>query len=440
MAENVNGGQHMRVGIIGYGSMGKMLLWKFSQAAGLDKENLFVSNRTPEKLKEAEEIATVCGNREAASLSDIVFVCVRPSDLKNVLEEISDALNPDTLLVSLNGSVSFQSIGRITGNKAAKVIPSLTAEIGRSQTLVCFNEKAGAADKENLLGLLKSIGEVIELLENEMGMGSELVSCMPGFIASIFDVICKSAQSHTSIPEDQIVSMVLSTMSATADLMIQNGMSFNDVVNRVATKGGITEEGTKVVYNDFPATADLLFANTLEKRRKTAEAAGKAFSGIHIYFDSDGVLADMKGYMDAHDIPYNPDGVCDKSVDEIMWGKIREIDHFYDKLDPLPGSVELFKELSSKYDCAVLTAVPKEKWGITTSGEDKINWCRRLLGDDVKVHIVYRAQKADFVMSKKDVLIDDLEINIKEWEAGGGTGILFTGAENFDYSKLVELM
>ncbi len=165
----------------------------------------------------------------------------------------------------------------------------------------------------------------------------------------------------------------------------------------------------------------------------------KEFGDIHIYFDSDGVLADMKGYMDAHGIPYNPDGVCDKSVDKVMWGMIRKIDHFYDKLDPLPGSVELFKELSSIYDCAVLTAIPKEKWGITTSGEDKINWCKRWLGEEAKVHIVYRAQKADFAKTKKDVLVDDLEINIEEWEAKGGTGILFTGADSFDYAKLQNL-
>lgn len=35
--------------------------------------------------------------------------------------------------------------------------------------------------------------------------------------------------------------------------------------------------GTKVVYDGFPQTADLLFEKTLEKRRLTAEAAGKSF-------------------------------------------------------------------------------------------------------------------------------------------------------------------
>lgn len=106
-------------------------------------------------------------------------------------------------------------------------------------------------------------------------MGSELVSCMPGFIASMFDVVCESAKKHTSIPDEQIIDMVLNTMSATCDLMLQKDMSFKDVVGRVATKGGITEVGTKVVYDQFPETMDELFGKTMAKRRMTAEASKK---------------------------------------------------------------------------------------------------------------------------------------------------------------------
>ena len=252
-----------------------MLLWKFSEAAKISRQDLLVSNRTEAKLEEAKEIAQIVSNKELASSSDIVFVCVRPVDLKSVLEEIRDTINPDALLVSLNGSVSFGTIRKVIDVKTAKVIPSLTAEIGRSQTLVCFDERV--TDKSVLKDLLSSIGDVIELPEEEMGMGSELVSCMPGFIASIFDVICRAAEGNTSIPKEQIVKMVLSTMSATGDLMLQKEMTFEDVVTRVATIGGITEEGTKVVYEGFPETADLLFEKTLEKRRLTTEIAEKSF-------------------------------------------------------------------------------------------------------------------------------------------------------------------
>lgn len=261
----------MKIGIIGYGSMGKMLLWKFSENGSIAKQDLYVSNRTIEKCEEASNIAQIVSAGELAAACDITFVCVRPADIKVVLDEIKDSVKEGALIVSLNGSVSFEAIGAIIDCPTAKVIPSLTAEIGRSQTLVCYNDKVADRDKVILEGTLSLIGDVIELPENEMGMGSELVSCMPGFIASIFDVICNSAKKHTSIPDEQIVRMVLQTMSATGDLMLQKDMTFEDVVTRVATPGGITEEGTKVVYEGFPETADLLFEKTLEKRRQTAQ-------------------------------------------------------------------------------------------------------------------------------------------------------------------------
>lgn len=267
----------MNVGIIGYGSMGKMLLEKFA-GSGLASGGLYVANRTPEKLAGISGPAVVCGScAELASRSDVVFLCVPPAGMKNVLEGIRDSLKEDSLVVSLNGSITFEQLGTVVKHRMAKAIPGVTAEIGRSQTLVCFNEAADSRDKERLEQLLRPLGGVIELPENEIGMGSELVSCMPGFIASIFDVLCREAGKHTAIPQDQVIQMVLDTMCATGELMIRKQMPFDGVVSRVATKGGITEEGTKVIYEQFPATAAKLFEKTLEKRKRTAERAEASF-------------------------------------------------------------------------------------------------------------------------------------------------------------------
>ncbi len=265
----------MNIGIIGYGSMGKMLFEKF-QAAGYT--NVFITNRTKEKLA-AVSNANICeSNDELASKSDIVFICVRPLDIKDVLENIKNSIKNNTLLVSLNGSVSFSSMEKILNHKISKVIPSVTAEINRSQTLVCYNQLVKEDDKTALKELLQSIGTVIELPENEMGMGSELVSCMPGFLASIFDVICQVSKEHTAIPENQISQMVLNTVSSTVELMQQNKMDFADVVSRVATKGGITEVGSKVIYDSFTPTAQEMFEKTLEKRRQTTLKAEDVFN------------------------------------------------------------------------------------------------------------------------------------------------------------------
>ena len=265
----------MKIGIIGYGSMGRMLLEKFYAVGG---HEIYVTTGTMSKLDGLNEDINICkSSYDTAAASEMVFLCVRPDTLKTILEEIKDAVSPDTLIVSLNGNIRFEQIEKIIRTKTVKVIPSVTAEVDRSQTLMCCNDKVNDADKKTLRELLSCMGNVIELSENELGMGSELVSCMPGFIASVFDVICTSAKKHTSIPEEQIVRMVLNTLTATGELMLEKGMTFGEVVDRVATKGGITEVGSTVIYKNFPGTADELFEKTLEKRRQTAERAAENF-------------------------------------------------------------------------------------------------------------------------------------------------------------------
>ncbi len=41
--------------------------------------------------------------------------------------------------------------------------------------------------------------------------------------------------------------------------------------------GGITEEGTKIIHEQFPKTVSDIFAKTIEKRKITTEIAVKQF-------------------------------------------------------------------------------------------------------------------------------------------------------------------
>ena len=147
----------------------------------------------------------------------------------------------------------------------------------------------------------------------------------------------------------------------------------------------------------------------------------------------DGVLADfdrgVREFCNMEPLPQSED--LPVGYDDELWSKVREAGHFYDKLELIPGAKDLFDYVYNKYEdrCEILTGVPKPRRGITTAGDDKINWVRRLLSEDIKVNIVWREDKPDYCTGKDCVLIDDYELNIREWENCGGTGIRFTTAE-----------
>ena len=150
----------MKISIIGYGSMGKMITEKLTASEQGKIHGFSVANRSKEKLQNVPSGVVVCdSNYDCAAGADILFLCVRPVDLKTVLEDIVPVLSEDAFVISLNGSVSFSMLEKCFAGKMAKVIPSVTAEVDRSQTLVAYNGKVESADKEKLETLLSAFGK-----------------------------------------------------------------------------------------------------------------------------------------------------------------------------------------------------------------------------------------------------------------------------------------
>lgn len=153
-----------------------------------------------------------------------------------------------------------------------------------------------------------------------------------------------------------------------------------------------------------------------------------------IYFDMDGVLADFeRGVKEICGLtPPSQNAKHHKhGDDDEMWKRIKENEHFYDRLELMPEAKAMFDTVYERYGdkCEILTGVPKPKRGITCAGEDKIKWVRRLLSKDIVVNIVLREEKPQFCKGEGCILIDDMERNIRDWNAEGGTGIVHVTAE-----------
>ena len=162
-----------------------------------------------------------------------------------------------------------------------------------------------------------------------------------------------------------------------------------------------------------------------------------------IYFDMDGVLADFeRGVKEICKVtPPSQNAKHHKpGEDDVMWEKIRDNEHFYDLLELMPGAKEMFDVVYIRYGdrCEILTGIPKPKRGIVNAADDKKKWVYRLLSEDVVVNIVYREEKQNYCHGEGCVLIDDMERNIRDWKAAGGTGIVYVSAED-TLNKLKEL-
>ncbi len=152
---------------------------------------------------------------------------------------------------------------------------------------------------------------------------------------------------------------------------------------------------------------------------------------MNIYFDMDGVLADFdRGIQELCGLDPMDQSVRSEEKTEEMWSAVRNVPHFYLKLKPLEEGMEVFRILyeTCPEKVQILSAQPKQKRRIHTAEQDKREWCGQYL-PDIPINITLRKEKPNFA-APGNILIDDYDVNIRQWEKAGGIGILFTGKED----------
>ncbi len=155
-----------------------------------------------------------------------------------------------------------------------------------------------------------------------------------------------------------------------------------------------------------------------------------------IYIDLDGVLADFNSKVREITGKY-PSELTTKE----LWKQLQLVDNFYYSLDIIKGSEEFLDHIwrNSTVLVEILTALPSPSKKLRTSSNDKIMWVYDKLDPYIITNCVSNwRMKTYFCRNDDDILIDDQEKNIVNWQEAGGIGILHDNFED-TIQKLKEL-
>jgi len=256
-------------GFIGYGNMGSTLIDGFLSSGVLVPGDIMVSSRTEAGLSPLLEKwpgTSITGdNRRVAQESHTLFICVKPLNVRPVFEEIKDVLSDDTHLVSIAACVTISNLETKFGGMITKVIPSVISQVKEGVSLFCHNSKVDKENAGQIERLFESIGKVVLIEEDQFEVAADLTSCAPGMIAAIFQNFVEAGLRHSRLPKELAQDMVISTLFGTAKLLMEQGLGFPELLSRVATKGGITEEAAKVLNKGLPGLFDEVFSKTIGK-------------------------------------------------------------------------------------------------------------------------------------------------------------------------------
>jgi len=262
-------------GIIGTGHLGSMLAEAFVCRGAIENEKLWVSNRSQKKaLRLAEELGVrAANNQEVAKRSDIIFLCMRPMDLEEAISEIHEHLTPHKLVVSMAMDFSLSRIQGLCQARTARAIPSIASGKGLGVTLLVLSDDASEDDRSQLFRLFRAIGWPVEVTEEQLDVLSDLTSCGPAYICALLrEFALEASRRDGKIDRGQAEQLIRKTLIGTAALL--EDMSFDELIFMVATGGGITEEGVRVIKARSPELFCSLFLATSARHRQVKDKIG----------------------------------------------------------------------------------------------------------------------------------------------------------------------
>ena len=265
-----------RYGFIGTGSMGSMLVRKLTGNAIIAPAGIAASSKTgvsSRALAEKTGITAAPSNTAVAKGADVLFICVKPAEVQGVLEEVRPVLEKETLIVSIAGSVPLADLEKWAGPdpRFVRVIPSVAAEHESGVSLVAWGRGVTPEDRALILSLFNAIGTAEETDEGNFDLYTDLTSCAPAYIAAILRKLAGAAVRTGTIEPARAEYLLRETLTGTARILDNDRTGFGTVIERVATKGGTTEVGVRVLEARLPAVFDEVLTATKEKRRATAE-------------------------------------------------------------------------------------------------------------------------------------------------------------------------
>src|SRR5215469_13210006 len=94
----------MRLAVLGAGKMGGILIEAFVKQGLVSPKNVFATVAHPgqsRRILSAYSITPSKNNRAAAKNADVIFLCVKPGGIGNLVEEIRRELSEKKLVISI---------------------------------------------------------------------------------------------------------------------------------------------------------------------------------------------------------------------------------------------------------------------------------------------------------------------------------------------------
>jgi pyrroline-5-carboxylate reductase len=210
---------------------------------------------------------------EAVKNADVVLISVKPQNMTELLPQLQVA-NDRTLFISIAAGITLARLEEALGKQRPvfRVMPNTPLMVGEGVTAYAANGQVAAKHHEILKTIFGVTGRVFAVSEAQLDAVTALSGSGPAFMACIVAALAQAATAE-GLPQKEALEMALQTMRGSATLLQHSGMTPEQLIVQVASKGGTTEAGLKVLQN---SDLSQVLAQTIKAAAQRSRELAKA--------------------------------------------------------------------------------------------------------------------------------------------------------------------
>lgn len=265
------------IGVIGAGVMGQAIAESLLDRKIISRENLWAVTLTHDSARSVErKLGITCLHKSYNGLlkkTDIVLLCVKPSQCLNILPQLRKAGLPKSALVIsiVTGVTTGAMQGKLSGNPIIRAITNTPCLVGEGMTALCVGSKASERHLATARMIFESVGRVIELDESLCDAMTGLSASGPAYIYLVIEALADGGVK-VGIPRDQALKIVAQTVLGAATMVRETGRHPASLRDDVTTPAGCTI-GALLTMEDGKIRSTL--ARAVEEAARIAGQLGK---------------------------------------------------------------------------------------------------------------------------------------------------------------------
>ncbi len=230
--------------VLGCGNIGSAIAKGFIKS-GMTADNITLTRRKLEPLTELAEAGfqTSIDNANAVQNAKIILLTVLPSQLMDLLDDISSSLSENHLLISIVSGVSITEIQEKVGKDIPiiRAMPNTAAVLCESMT--CLSSLPQFAQElKTAQTLFEKVGNTLVIDETQMASATALCACG---VAFFLRAIRAASQGGIEIGfhSDEAFTIAAQTARGAATLLLDNDSHPEAEIDQVTTPMGATIAG-----------------------------------------------------------------------------------------------------------------------------------------------------------------------------------------------------